>query len=42
MRRRESLMEIQVDDVYAHVARACHAHQRVHIRAVHVETSPPA
>ena len=37
MRRRERLVQIQVHHVHAEVARPRLAHQRVHVRAVHVQ-----
>ena len=37
MRRRKRLVQVQVHHVHAEVARPRLAHQRVHVRAVHVE-----
>src|SRR5207302_4769914 len=36
MWRRESLVQIQMNYIDAHVARSRHADQRIHVRAVHV------
>ena len=36
MRRRESLVQVQMNDVDAHVAGSGDAYQRVHVRAIHV------
>ena len=37
MRRRERLVQVQVHHVDAEIAGRVDAHQRVHVRAVHVE-----
>ena len=37
MRRGKSLVQVQVHYVYAEVARAHFPHQRVHVRAIHVQ-----
>ena len=36
VRSRKSLVQVEMDNVDAHVAGSRHAHQRVHVRAVHV------
>ena len=37
MRRRESLMQVEVHDVRAEISGTDFAHQGIHVRAVHVE-----
>ena len=42
MRRRKRLVQIEVHDVDAEIARTRDAHQRVHVGAVHVEHARPS